>query len=105
MDHNEIVGWAEGSGAERCSAIFLTDRDQHPRERERIELTAELIAPAAAGVHMIETEGDARTERMLWATLLGDLVSLVLAARRGVDPSPVPVIEELKDRLGRPVTD
>ena len=39
---------------------------------------------------------------MLWATLLGDLVSLILAARRGVDPSPVAVIERLKDRLGRP---
>jgi glucose/mannose-6-phosphate isomerase len=102
MDHNEIVGWAEGSGAERFSAIFLTDRDQHPRERERIELTAELIAPAAARVEVIETEGESRTERMLWATLLGDLVSLVMAARRGVDPSPVAVIEDLKDRLGRP---
>ena len=102
MDHNEIVGWAEGSGAERFSAVFLTDQDQHPRERERIELTAELIAPAAARVELVETEGETRTERMLWATLLGDLISLILAARRGVDPSPVPVIEELKDRLGRP---
>ena len=102
MDHNEIVGWARGSGAERFSAVFLTDQDQHPRERERIELTAELIAPAAARVELVETEGETRTERMLWATLLGDLISLILAARRGVDPSPVPVIEELKDRLGRP---
>ena len=102
MDHNEIVGWAEGSGAERFAAVFLTDRDQHPRERERIELTAALIGPAAAAVEVIETVGETRTERLLWATLLGDLASLVLAARRGVDPSPVPVIEELKDRLGRP---
>ncbi len=102
MDHNEIVGWAEGSGSERFSAVFLTDSDQHPRERERIELTAELIAPAAARVELIETVGESRTERMLWATLLGDLVSLILAARRGVDPSPVAVIERLKDRLGRP---
>ncbi len=32
--------------------------------------------------------------------MLGDLVSLVLAAKRGVDPSPVPVIESLKAELG-----
>ena len=50
----------------------------------------------------IETEGETRTERLLWAVMLGDLVSLDLAARRGVDPSPVEVIERLKDRLGRP---
>jgi Bacterial phospho-glucose isomerase C-terminal SIS domain len=34
--------------------------------------------------------------------MLGDLVSLQLAALRGVDPSPVEVIERLKDALGRP---
>jgi hypothetical protein len=39
---------------------------------------------------------------MLWAVQLGDLVSLILAARRGVDPSPVAVIDRLKDQLGRP---
>jgi glucose/mannose-6-phosphate isomerase len=100
MGHNEIVGWAEGSGSERFAAVFLTDRDQHPRERARIELTAELIAPAAARVEIVETEGETRTERLLWATQLGDLVSLVLAAQRGVDPTPVAVIEELKARLG-----
>jgi glucose/mannose-6-phosphate isomerase len=102
MDHNEIVGWAPGSDSERFSAVFLTDLDQHPRERERIELTAELIAPGAAHVELIETVGETRTERLLWATLLGDVVSLLLAAQRGVDPTPIEVIERLKDRLGRP---
>jgi glucose/mannose-6-phosphate isomerase len=101
-DHNEIVGW-EGSGdAGRFSAVFLEDRDQHPRVRQRFELTAELIEPSAAAVVRIETEGDSRTERLLWTVMLGDLVSLHLAARRGVDPSPVEVIDRLKDRLGRP---
>jgi hypothetical protein len=32
--------------------------------------------------------------------MLGDLVSLDLAARRGIDPSPVEVIERLKKELG-----
>lgn len=101
MDHNEIVGWGGGpSGA--YSAIFLEDSDQHPRERQRIELTAELVAERAHDVIGIETEGETRTERLLWAVMLGDLLSLELAARAGVDPTPVAVIEDLKDRLGRP---
>ena len=33
--------------------------------------------------------------------MLGDLVSLALAAKRGVDPSPVAVIENLKAELGK----
>ncbi|MDQ3571620.1 MAG: bifunctional phosphoglucose/phosphomannose isomerase [Actinomycetota bacterium] len=102
MDHNEIVGWREGGGGSAFSAVFLTDSDQHPRERQRIELTAELIRPGMAGVELIETQGETRTARMLWAVMLGDLISLVLAAKRGVDPSPVAPIERLKDQLGRP---
>jgi glucose/mannose-6-phosphate isomerase len=101
MDHNEIVGWeraAEGS----YTAVFLEDCDQHPRERQRVELTAELIADAAHDVIRIETIGQTRTERLLWAVMFGDLLSLELAARGGADPTPVEVIESLKDRLGRP---
>ncbi len=102
MDHNEIVGWAEADNGARFSAVFLQDSDQHPRQRERSELTAKLIEPAASVVLQVETQGPNRTARMLWAVMLGDLVSLHLAAARGVDPSPVRVIERLKDELGRP---
>jgi glucose/mannose-6-phosphate isomerase len=101
MDHNELVGWDETGGSDRFSAIFLDDPDQHPRARQRIELTSSLIEPAAAGLLHVQAEGETRTARMLWSVMLGDLVSLVLAARRGVDPSPVAVIEKLKEELGR----
>ena len=101
MDHNEIVGWAGGPDRVH-TAILLEDRDQHPRERQRFELTAELIADPAHDVIRLETEGETRTERLLWSVMLGDLLSLELAARAGVDPTPVEVIESLKDRLGRP---
>jgi glucose/mannose-6-phosphate isomerase len=102
MGHNEIVGWSEGSGAERFSAVFLLDSDQHPRQRRRMEVTAEQIAPAVAHVALVELEGESRTSRMLQALMLGDLLSLHLAARRGVDPTPIAAIERLKDELGRP---
>ncbi len=105
MDHNEIVGWAgapAGGDGPAFSAVFLTDSDQHPRQRERAELTARLIEPTAAAVIKIETEGETRLQRLLWSVMLGDLVSLHLAAHNGVDPGPIEVIEKLKDQLGRP---
>ena len=46
MDHNEIVGWAGAREAGRLSAVFLDDLDQHPRARQRFELTANLIEAA-----------------------------------------------------------
>ncbi len=70
--------------------------------RQRIDLTADLVEPDAAAVVRVETEGESRTERLLWAVMLGDLLSLQLAARRGVDPAPIEPIDRLKDRLGAP---
>ncbi|HSD23601.1 MAG TPA: bifunctional phosphoglucose/phosphomannose isomerase [Solirubrobacterales bacterium] len=99
-DHNELEGW---SGADdRFAAVLVEDRDQHPRERRRFELTAKAIEPRAAAVIRLETEGETRTERLLHAVLLGDLVSVELANARGVDPMPVESIESFKRELGRP---
>src|SRR5204863_6467584 len=99
-DHNEIEGWDGTEEAGRMSAIFLEDRDQHPRVRQRFEVTGALVEPAARYVERIETEGESRTERLLWAVMLGDLLSLRLAAERGVDPSPVETMDRLKAELG-----
>lgn len=101
-DHNEICGWDGAQDVGRMSAIFLEDPDQHPRVRQRFELTAAMIEPGAHHVTRIETEGESRTERLLWAVMLGDLLSLQIAAKRGVDPEPIEMIDRLKDELGRP---
>jgi glucose/mannose-6-phosphate isomerase len=102
-DHNELCGWegAAASGAP-LAAVFLEDADQHPRERQRFALTAAAIAARGAEVLRLETAGASRVARLFWATMLGDLVSLELAAARGVDPVPVAALEDLKAALGRP---
>lgn len=94
-DHNELCGWSGGE----LSAVMLEDRDQHPRERRRFELTAELIGANGAEALRIETEGETRIARLLWAIMLGDLVSLRIAEARGVDPLQVDAIEGLKTAL------
>jgi glucose/mannose-6-phosphate isomerase len=101
-DHNELCGWEGIAEGTSMAAVLLEDRDQHPRERRRIELTAEAIAAAGAEAIRIETAGETRIERLLWATMLADLVSLELAEARGVDPTPVAAIEDFKAALGRP---
>jgi glucose/mannose-6-phosphate isomerase len=97
-DHNELCGWdAPGSG---LAAVFLEDADQHPRIRRRFELTADAVAADGATTVRVETAGETRVARLLWATMLGDLVSLELAKARGVDPLPVEAIERFKQAMG-----
>ena len=44
-------------------------------------------------------------ERVLSLVLLGDLVSLYLAVLRGVDPTPLPITDQLKSRLAQAPVD
>src|SRR5580704_13148524 len=99
LDHNEIAGWEGARELGRFSAVFLDDSDAHPRVKERMDLTERLIADNAAASFRLETRGQTAIERVISLVLLGDLVSIYLAALRGVDPGPVRLIDELKAAL------
>jgi len=99
LDHNELVGWEGAPEVGRFAAVFLDDCDAHPRVKARMELTEKLIADNATACFHVETRGQTTIERVISLVLLGDLVSLYLAALRGVDPGPVKLIDQLKSEL------
>jgi glucose/mannose-6-phosphate isomerase len=99
-DHNEICAWQRGREVAPLSAVFLEDSDQHPRVRQRIELTARAAEEAGAPALRVQARGESPLERVLSLVLLGDLVSVYLAALDGVDPTPVEAIDRLKSALG-----
>jgi glucose/mannose-6-phosphate isomerase len=99
LDHNEVVGWQGAEAFGRFAAIFLDDSDTHPRVQERIALSRELIGDHATGTYLVKSRGHTTVERVLSLVLLGDLVSLYVAVLRGTDPTPVDVLETLKQRL------
>jgi glucose/mannose-6-phosphate isomerase len=101
LDHNEIAGWEGVPDVGRFSAVFLDDSDAHPRLKERMDLTERAVAPNAAASFRLETRGQTTIERVISLVLLGDLVSIYLAALRGVDPGPVKVLDELKAALAK----
>jgi glucose/mannose-6-phosphate isomerase len=101
LDHNELVGWEGARELGRFSAVFLDDSDAHPRVKQRMDLTEQMIAGSAAVSFRLETRGETAIERVLSLVLLGDLASIYLAALRGVDPGPVKVLDELKAALAQ----
>ncbi len=101
LDHNELSGWEGAQDVGRFSAVFLDDSDAHPRVKARMDLTERAIAGNAASSFRLETRGQTSIERVISLVLLGDLVSIYLAALRGVDPGPVTAIDELKEQLAK----
>lgn len=99
--HNEICGWGlQGDVTRQLMTVvnMRTDYD-HPRVAVRFELVDELIREAVAGIVTITAEGDGVLAQLLDLVLVGDFVSLHLADKEGVDPGPIPVLMDLKEKL------
>ncbi len=101
LDHNAIVGWERAREHGRFSVVFLDDHDLHPRARERIAITRELAVEHGVVAECVQTVGETRVERLVSLVLLGDLVSVYLAALDRIDPEPIEPIRRLKEALAR----
>lgn len=100
MNHNEIVGWKGlPEVLKTLSVVFLTDRETHPRVRSRESLTREVLQGRASSVSVVESVGRSRLARTFSLVHMGDWVSLYLAILNREDPSPVAVIDALKEKL------
>lgn len=102
MNHNEINGWQHPKTKTKgCSVILLRDPDDHKRNQLRFEAVKDIIKSAVDDVQTLEGKGVTLLGRMFSLIYLGDWVSWHLAALNKVDPSPVPVIMQLKARLAK----
>ena len=95
--HNELVGFEK---MERSKFIILMIRnsDDHERIIKRMDICKSLFEETV-DVEEITTMGDSLLAKMFSVIYLGDWVSYHLAVWKRVDPSPVYVIESLKDKL------
>jgi glucose/mannose-6-phosphate isomerase len=98
-NHNQICGWERGCQLAPFSGVFLCDPDQHPRVQRHVELAMAELGRVGAPAVRVDSRGDSRLERVLSAVLLGDLVSVYMAALAGVDPTPIEAIMRLKQQL------
>jgi glucose/mannose-6-phosphate isomerase len=96
-DHNEICAY--DGGRPPLNAVFLDDPSAPALLRKRMELTAAAAGQAGMGVQRVEARGQSPFQRVMSLVLLGDLVSVYLAALLGVDPTPVEPIERFKRGL------
>ncbi|MBI4445477.1 MAG: bifunctional phosphoglucose/phosphomannose isomerase [Acidobacteria bacterium] len=100
MNHNEIVGWKHPADLlTQVVPIFLRDVEDHPRIQKRIEFTRALLQRQSGTSIECWAEGKSWFERLWSLILLGDFASVYLAFLNGEDPTPVEVIESLKNEL------
>jgi glucose/mannose-6-phosphate isomerase len=100
LDHNELVGYDPGVRALReLALIVLRAPGEHPRVAKRIRATLDLVRDRVGIVEEVWGVGESPLARLMSASIVGDFASVYLALLRGVDPTPVLVIEGLKKTL------
>jgi len=103
MNHNELVGWKvlRRMMEEDMVVLFLRDKFDHERVQLRMNITKDIVNQYASKVIEVHSEGKSLLTRLFSLIYLGDWVSYYLAILNGVDPTPVKVIDYLKNELGK----
>ncbi|NNE96677.1 MAG: SIS domain-containing protein [Acidimicrobiales bacterium] len=96
--HNELVGWGQHGDVTRqvFTEIQLRHEYEHPQTSRRFQYVEEKTLEVMNDIVSVEAAGEGPVAQLLDLVMVGDMVSLELAAVEGLDPGPLPIVDDLK---------
>ena len=99
-DHNMIEGVQHPvSLFGPTMVVFLRSTLNHARNLKRLEATRSTLMVEGFNTDILEALGQSRLAHQWTSLHLGDYVAYYLAMAYGTDPTPVPIMQDLKQRL------
>jgi len=95
MNHNEINA---DTGPNNMTFIFLRSKNENERVSKRFEITKDFFKDFGKQIE-IWAKGDSLLARMYYHIFIDELTTVYLALLNDKDPSPVPIIDILKEKL------
>jgi glucose/mannose-6-phosphate isomerase len=99
FNHNEFTGWTKQPVDKPYAVIDLRSTLEHERVQQRFVISERLLSGVRPSPIVINAEGRTLLEQLLWTMVLGDFTSLYLALLNGLNPTPLPFVEKLKQAL------
>lgn len=97
LNHNEMVGFTNPQA--KFHFLILRDADDHERNLKRVEVTANILKEYGIESTIIEMPEGNILYRIFGTLQIGCWASYYLALEYGVDPTPVKMVEKLKEML------
>ncbi len=99
--HNELVGWGQNGDVTRqvFTQIQLRHDSEHPQTARRFDYVENKTLEVMADILSITAEGDGPVAQLLDLIYVGDITTLERAASEGLDPGPLPIVDDLKNWL------
>lgn len=95
-NHNEIMGWEAPSN---LFTLTVRANEEPPHLRYRMEFLLKLWSERGVPFREVRPAKGNRLEELISLFYIFDLASVLLALKRGVDPTPVETISQLKKYL------
>ncbi len=103
FNHNELSGFDINDKSkilsERFNPIFLTDEDDGPRIKKRMDVMEQLFLDRKINVTRIPIEGKNAMSKIFRSILLGEWTALNLAKHYGSLDAKTPLIAEFKKKI------
>lgn len=97
LNHNELVGFTRLTGP--FSAILLREPSLSDAMARRFDVTAETLVSVGVPVEIVELPVGTPEFQLFWSLHFFDVVSVHIALKAGIDPTPVAMVEDFKRRL------
>jgi len=101
LNHNEFIGWTSHPIQKPYAVVEIRSNLEHERVQKRFVVTERLLSGKRPAPLVIEPEGDTVLKQLLWASNYSDFVSLYVALLNGLNPTPVVLVEKLKEQLDK----
>ena len=99
MTHNDIMGWEVDLKGIEPGVVFLRSAREHPGVAARFPFLREVVTKTGDFCGEFWGGGAGLLTQIFSLIVLGDYVSVYLALLRGLDPTPIDTIDEMKSRM------
>jgi glucose/mannose-6-phosphate isomerase len=100
FNHNEFIGWSSHPVEKPFAIVEIRSLLEHQRTQKRFEISERLLSGKRPAPLVITPQGETILQQLAWSFALGDFVSIYLGILNGVNPTPVELVEKLKQELG-----
>ncbi len=99
--HNELAGWGQHGDVTRqaITLVNLRHDEEHPQVSRRVELVSLGLEEVVAAICEVRASGEGGLAQLFDLIFIGDVVSLEMAGSEGIDPGPIPVLDDIKRQL------
>lgn len=101
FNHNEFIGWSSHPIEKPFAVVNLLSTFDRERVQKRFVISEKLLSGQRPESIDVQAKGDSLIEQIIWAIILGDMVSTYVAILNGVNPTPVDLVEKFKVELNK----